>query len=66
MDETVYVGDSRVDIRAGKAAGTWTIGVLTGLDDHETLALEAPDSIIESVAELERTLLFKNAADLSR
>jgi HAD superfamily hydrolase (TIGR01509 family) len=66
LDETVYVGDSRVDIRAGKAAGTWTIGVLTGLDDHETLALEAPDRIIESVAELERTLLFKDAAGLSR
>ena len=52
MERIVYVGDSRVDIRAGKAAGTMTIGVLTGVDDYESLKAEEPDTILESVVGL--------------
>ncbi len=33
LKKCVYVGDTRVDIRAGKAAGMKTVGVLTGFDD---------------------------------
>ena len=51
-EQCVYVGDSHVDIQAGNAAGMMTIGVLTGLDDHETLAKENPSVILESVAEI--------------
>jgi phosphoglycolate phosphatase-like HAD superfamily hydrolase len=51
-DKSVYVGDSRIDIKAGKAAGMKTIGVLTGFDNHEALGREAPDAIIQSVTEL--------------
>ena len=47
-----YVGDNRIDIRAGRAAGMMTIGVLTGLDDRETLEREGPTMIMETVAEL--------------
>jgi HAD superfamily hydrolase (TIGR01549 family) len=54
--QCVYVGDSHVDIRAGKAAGMMTIGVLTGLDDYETLKKEAPSMIVESVNEIRRLL----------
>lgn len=49
---TLYVGDSRVDIRSGKAAGSRTVGVLTGLDDYDTLLAEDPDAILESIAGL--------------
>jgi len=51
-DKSVYVGDTRVDIKAGKAAGTKTIGVLTGFDDLISLQGEQPDAIITSIAEL--------------
>lgn len=50
--DCLYVGDSHVDIRAGRAAGMLTIGILTGLDDRETLAHESPTMILDSVADL--------------
>ncbi|MCP4368782.1 MAG: HAD family hydrolase [Deltaproteobacteria bacterium] len=50
--KSVYVGDMRLDIKAGKAAGTKTIGVLTGFDDFESLKREQPDAIIKSITEL--------------
>ncbi len=57
-DKMVYVGDSHVDIRAGKAAGMRTIGVLTGMDDYGTLAAEGPDAILESIIDLREKILF--------
>jgi len=56
-DNCVYVGDMRTDIRAGKAAGMRTIGVLTGFDDYQTLEAERPDAIINSICELPAALL---------
>jgi phosphoglycolate phosphatase len=50
--ESVYVGDSIIDIQAGKAAGTGTIGVLTGASDLNGLKAEAPDVILDSVGDL--------------
>lgn len=51
-ERCVYVGDSHVDIRAGNAAGMRTIGVLTGLDDYETLKKENPTMIVDQVGDL--------------
>jgi len=48
-----YVGDMRMDIKAGKAAGMKTIGVLTGFDHYAALLEEKPDAIVESIARLE-------------
>jgi len=56
--KSVYVGDMRLDIKAGKAAGTKTIGVLTGFDDFESLQREKPDAIIKSIAELPDVILI--------
>ena len=56
--KSVYVGDMRLDIKAGKAAGTKTIGVLTGFDDFESLKAEQPDAIIQSIAELPDVILM--------
>ena len=54
--ETVYIGDSPIDIQAGKAAGSYTIGVLTGTSPRDVLHLEDPDHILASVAELHSIL----------
>jgi HAD superfamily hydrolase (TIGR01509 family) len=54
--EVVYIGDSPIDIRAGKAAGAYTVGVLTGTSPPEVLQHEKPDHILESVAILRNIL----------
>jgi HAD superfamily hydrolase (TIGR01509 family) len=59
MDRCVYIGDARVDIRAGKAAGMKTIAVLTGFDSFETLMKEGPDVIIYSVRDLGKVVRFE-------
>ena len=51
-NKCVYVGDTRTDMQAGKAAGMRTVGVLTGFDDYDTLAKESPDAIIDSIRNL--------------
>ena len=56
IDKCVYVGDTRVDIRAGNAAGMKTVGVLTGFDDYEALKKENPDAIIDSIAQLDKAI----------
>jgi phosphoglycolate phosphatase-like HAD superfamily hydrolase len=55
-ENCVYVGDTRVDMRAGKAASMGTVGVLTGFDDYGTLQRETPDSIIDSIAQLNEAI----------
>jgi HAD superfamily hydrolase (TIGR01509 family) len=50
--EVIYIGDSPIDIRAGKAAGAYTVGVLTGTSPHAVLHCEDPDHILESVVGL--------------
>ncbi len=55
-EHCMYVGDSRTDIQAGKAAGMKTVGVLTGFDDREALNREKPDAVINSIADLKNIL----------
>jgi len=57
-NRSVYIGDSRVDIISGKAAGMKTVGVLTGIEDYESLKREDPDVILSSVAELRGMIRF--------
>ena len=56
LKKCVYVGDTRVDIRAGKAAGMKTVGVLTGFDDYRALKREKPDAILNSIAQLDEAI----------
>jgi len=49
-----------LDIKAGKAAGMKTIGVLTGFDDRTALGAEEPDAVIQSVRELPDVIAFNN------
>jgi HAD superfamily hydrolase (TIGR01509 family) len=47
-----FVGDSVIDVRAGKAAGTRTVAVLSGIFSLEELKRENPDLILENVNRL--------------
>ncbi len=51
---SVIVGDSRLDIEAGKAAGTLTCGVLYGLRPESEIRQAAPDAIVRTAAEIGR------------
>ncbi|SQI34890.1 Phosphoglycolate phosphatase [Leminorella richardii] len=51
-DELVFVGDSRNDILAGKAAGCPTIGLSYGYNYGEPIALSQPDRVLHSFADL--------------
>jgi len=50
--ETVMVGDSAVDIEAGKAAGVITCGILGGFRPRDELEAAGCDCIIENLLEL--------------
>lgn len=52
----LVVGDTTVDIRAGKTAGTQTVGVLCGFGEREELVRNGADSILETTADLLKVL----------
>jgi phosphoglycolate phosphatase len=56
------VGDSVVDIRAGKAAGALTVAVLSGIGSRSQLEAERPSDLIRSVADL-TTILTEYGLD---
>ncbi len=50
--DSVYVGDSPIDIRMGKAARMATIGVLTGVGTRDDFVKEGADAVIGDLSEL--------------
>lgn len=50
--ELVMVGDGPQDILAGRAAGTYTVGVRGGIQAFERLSEAEPDVVIDTLAEL--------------
>jgi N-acetyl-D-muramate 6-phosphate phosphatase len=52
----LMIGDTTVDIRAGKAAGAQTVGVLCGFGERDELEKKGADLILDSTAELARIL----------
>jgi phosphoglycolate phosphatase len=46
------VGDTTVDIRAGRAAGTQTVGVLCGFGEEAELSKHQADMILATTPEL--------------
>lgn len=56
-DQCVMIGDTTVDIRAGKSAGAQTIGVLCGFGDEPELRQLGADLIIESTSQTDSVLL---------
>lgn len=56
------VGDTTLDILAGKAAGMRTCAVTTGTDSHAALEASAPDILLHTLADLPRMLGIPNPA----
>src|SRR5271169_6405266 len=50
-EQAAIVGDSHVDVRTGRNAGLWTVGVTYGFATH-TLEDEPPDVLVESPHEV--------------
>lgn len=50
--QCVVVGDTTVDVRAGKRSGAMTVAVLCGLGDRAELTRLQPELILESTAQL--------------
>lgn len=56
-ENCLMIGDTTVDIRAGRDAGAQTIGVLSGFGYEKELLRAGADLILESVADLPTILL---------
>ncbi|MDF0529289.1 phosphonatase-like hydrolase [Tsukamurella sp. 8F] len=50
--EVLAAGDTVVDIRAGRASGGLSVGVLTGKADRATLEAEDHDYVLDAVADI--------------
>jgi HAD superfamily hydrolase (TIGR01509 family) len=55
-ENSLMIGDTTVDIRAGRSAGAQTVGVLCGFGDEAELRRMGADEILKSTAELGRVL----------
>ena len=51
-DEVLYMGDTATDMKTGKAAGAFTVGVLWGFRDRKELEEGKADAIIAHPLEL--------------
>lgn len=51
-EQCIVVGDTTMDLRAGKKAGALTVGVLCGFGERTDLERIAPDLIVDSTAQL--------------
>jgi len=59
-EECLMIGDTTVDIRAGKSAGAQTVGVLCGFGEEPELVKKGADVILKNTPELVDLLLTKN------
>lgn len=48
IEDVVYVGDTNTDMKTGKSAGAFTVGVLWGFRDRQELEENHADAIIEN------------------
>ncbi len=55
-EDILYVGDTSTDMKTGKGAGAFTVGVLWGFRDRTELEENHADAIIEHPAELMKYL----------
>jgi phosphoglycolate phosphatase len=54
--QCIVVGDTTVDVQAGKRAGALTVGVLCGFGERPEMARLGPDLLLETTAELSANL----------
>jgi HAD superfamily hydrolase (TIGR01509 family) len=55
-DSCLMIGDTSVDIRAGRAAGAQTVGVLCGYGEAAELQRQGADLILQTTADLDGAL----------
>ena len=55
-EEVAVIGDTEMDVRAGKEAGSITVAVTTGVKTAEQLQAERPDYIIATLFEVPKIL----------
>lgn len=55
--ECLMIGDTTVDMRAGKSAGAQTVGVLCGFGEEPELIKKGADMILKTTSELANLLL---------
>lgn len=55
--ESLMIGDTTVDMRAGKSAGAQTVGVLCGFGEEPELRKKGADMILKTTSELANLLL---------
>jgi len=56
IEQCAIVGDSTIDVQAGKAAGAKTVAVLTGLFSQKELEQQKPDLLIKDINALSHFL----------
>ena len=61
VEECIFVGDSRVDVIAGRKAGVKTVAIHTGVAGKELLAEEGPDYLLSNL-----NLLFSHLNELAK
>ena len=61
VKECIFVGDSRVDVIAGRKAGVKTVAIHTGVAGKELLAEEGPDYLLSNL-----NLLFSHLNELAK
>ncbi|MEJ2748325.1 MAG: HAD family hydrolase [Anaerolineae bacterium] len=52
VEKCVMVGDTTVDVKSGRRAGAWSVGVLCGFGEPEELARVGAHLVLESTADL--------------
>ena len=55
-EQCLMIGDTTVDVRAGKSAGAQAVGVLCGFGEKDELSHFGADKILESTADLAKLL----------
>ena len=55
-EASAMVGDGEPDMRAGRAAGLFTVGVTYGFRDRETLEAAGADAVVDALVDLVPTL----------
>ncbi|NPV71829.1 MAG: HAD-IA family hydrolase [Firmicutes bacterium] len=62
---SVMIGDTPMDVLAGRRAGTWTTAVTWGMGSREELAAAGPDFVLESVLDITGLLVPRGGNDFA-
>ncbi|MGM0596075.1 MAG: HAD family hydrolase [Myxococcota bacterium] len=61
--DTLFIGDSEIDLHTGKNAGIKTCGVLWGYRSEQELARENPDYLVKNITRLQELIFTKFAGN---